>query len=149
MIIILLAFCYCFSLKKSLTLTSALHSIYLFLIYCFKIYCTGVNFINILRVRFLYESALHRFSLFTFWLQNFLTKGYWWKISPKMSMKLTTGFPRYSQRTCSRFQQPRIKNPLITRVFCTFILCISYLWKVKSTLNFRLSLLQLVLLVGY
>jgi hypothetical protein len=37
-----------------------------------------VNFINILRF-FLYESASHRFSLFTFWLRDFLSQKYWWK----------------------------------------------------------------------
>jgi len=36
-----------------------------------KIDQLGVNFINIIRKPFLYESALHSFSLFTVWLCNF------------------------------------------------------------------------------
>jgi len=35
---------------------------------------SGVNFINILQAHFLYESALHSFSLVTFWLYNFGAK---------------------------------------------------------------------------
>jgi len=36
----------------------------------------GINFTNILRAAFLYESALHSFSLITVWLCNFLRKEY-------------------------------------------------------------------------
>jgi len=41
--------------------------------------CTEVNFIKILWDNFLYESALHSFSLVTFWLCNFLAQKYWCK----------------------------------------------------------------------
>jgi len=38
-----------------------------------------VNFIYILRARFLYKSALPRFSLYTFWPRDFLAPKYWQK----------------------------------------------------------------------
>ncbi len=47
-----------------------------------------VNSINILHTNFLYESASTSFSLVTFWLRDFLAKGYWQKSSCKMLMKL-------------------------------------------------------------
>jgi len=35
---------------------------------------SGLNFINILRMNFLHESASHSFSLVKFWLCNFLAQ---------------------------------------------------------------------------
>jgi len=52
-------------------------------------YIPGFNFINILRMNFSYKSALHSFSLVTFWLCNFLTQKHWCKVTHKMLMKLT------------------------------------------------------------
>ncbi len=51
----------------------------------------GVNFINTLRKKIVYESALRSFSLVKFLLCNFLVPKYWReKIVCKMLMKLTT-----------------------------------------------------------
>ncbi len=53
----------------------------------------GDNFINILRTTFfLFEGALHNFSLITIWLCNFWCKNIGKKAVHKMMMKLTTGF---------------------------------------------------------
>jgi len=43
----------------------------------------GVDFINILRTRFSYKSALHCFSLITARLCDFSAKGYWQKMRVK------------------------------------------------------------------
>jgi hypothetical protein len=50
----------------------------------------GVNFINILRVGLLYERALHRFSVVTFWQKRLFVQ----KRVHKMLLKLTPAFLR-------------------------------------------------------
>jgi hypothetical protein len=47
-----------------------------FLSSCAALKKQGVNFINILRAHYSYKSALHNFSLVTFWLCNFLAQTY-------------------------------------------------------------------------
>ncbi len=54
-------------------------------------YRSLVNFINILLVRLLCESALRNFSLITVWLCNFLVQKYWRKAACKMLIKFTPG----------------------------------------------------------
>jgi len=49
----------------------------------------GVNFINILRARCSYESALHSFSLVTLWLLRSTKALLYEKCGRKMLMKLT------------------------------------------------------------
>jgi len=51
----------------------------------------GVNFINILRGRCLYKSALHSFSLVTFWLLQKYESTSVQETQLKMLMKLTPG----------------------------------------------------------
>ncbi len=58
----------------------------------FAKYQPGVNFINVLRVRFLYKSALRSFFLVTFWLWQTYESTFVRKTRErKMFMKLTLG----------------------------------------------------------
>ncbi len=150
MIIILLAFCYCFlCLKQSLTLTSALHSIYY---YCFKIYSTGVNFIKIYARVFRTNVVLAAF--FSMYIPMYIKKAAEMMFVRKMRahltlMKLTASFPILFAGNTSPIQATADKKSSNNEGLLYLIICISYWCKVQSTLNFRSSLLQLVLLVGY